>query len=139
MNNPTSKAPTQPLNRTLTWPELLRLAAWFGLVTGLVEGIGLLATFGHGLAESHDSHRCFPVEIIWISALVNLVLFLGLALIIGLVKPLLPRLVVLQTILPLFLFLGFMDWVAVSGRIGPIAVLVLAAGPFATIGLPRAG
>jgi arylsulfatase A-like enzyme len=127
MNNPTSKAPTQPLNRTLTWPELLRLAAWFGLITGLVEGCGLLATFGHGWLN-HTIRTGVSVEIIWISAVVNLTLFLGLALVIGLFKPLLPRMVVSQIILPLFLFLGFMDWVAVSGRISPIAVLVLAAG-----------
>jgi arylsulfatase A-like enzyme len=127
MNNPNSQAATQALNRTLTWSELLRLAAWFGLVTGLVEGLGLLATFGHGWLN-HTIRTGVSVEIIWISAVVNLTLFLGLALIIGLFKPLLPRVVVSQIILPLFLFLGFMDWVAVSGRISPIAVLVLAAG-----------
>jgi len=68
------------------------------------------------------------IEIVWISAIVNLLLFLGLAVLAGFFKPLLPRVVVPQVVLPLFFFLGFLDWVAVSGRIGPIAVLVLAAG-----------
>jgi arylsulfatase A-like enzyme len=127
MNNPNSQAATQAVNRTLTWSELLRLAIWIGLVTGLVEGFGLLATFGHGWLN-HTIRTGVSVEIIWISAIVNLALFLGIALIVGLVKPLLPRMVVSPIILPLFLFLGFMDWAAVSGRISPIAVLVLAAG-----------
>ncbi len=127
VSNAKLQTAAQPVSRTLTWPELLQLATWFGLVTGLVEGFGLLAAFGYGWLN--DNIRAgVSVEIIWISAIVNLVLFLGLAVIAGFFKPLLPRLVVPRVILPLFLFLGFLDWVAVSGRIGPIAVLVLAAG-----------
>jgi len=115
------------VRRTLTWSELLQLATWFGLVTGLVEGFGLLAAFGYGWLN--DNIRAgVSIEIIWISAIVNLILFLGLAIIAGFLKAALPRLVAPQVVVPVFLFLGFLDWVAVSGRIGPIAVLVLAAG-----------
>jgi arylsulfatase A-like enzyme len=132
MNQPNSQASTQALNRTLTWSELLRLAVWFGLVTGLIEGCVLLAAFGYGWLNQ-TIRSGVSVEIIWIAAIVNLVLFLSLSLIFGLFKPLLPRLVVLHVILPFFLFLGFMDWVAASGRMSPLAVLVLSAGLAATI------
>ena len=114
-------------SRTLSWVELLQLAIWFGLVAGLVEGFGMLAAFGYGWLN--DNIRVgVSAEIIWISAVVNLVLFLALAVIAGFLKPLLPRVVVPQVIVPFFLFLSFLDWVAISGRIGPLAVLVLAAG-----------
>ncbi len=87
----------------------------------------MLAAFGYGWLN--DNIRAgVSVEIIWISAIVNLLLFLALAVIAGFLKPLLPRIVVPQVVVPLFLFLGFLDWVAISGRIGPLAVLVLAAG-----------
>jgi arylsulfatase A-like enzyme len=105
----------------------LQLGAWFGLVAGLVEGCGLLATYGLGWLN--DNIRVgVSIEILWISTLVSLLLFLTLALAVGLLRSLLPRLVVPQIILPLFLFLSFLDWTALSGRLGPIAVLVLSAG-----------
>jgi arylsulfatase A-like enzyme len=127
MKNEKLQSAEQPLTKALTWTELLQLGVWFGVVTGLVEGIGLLASFGYGWLN--DNIRAgVSVEIVWISAVVNVLLFLGLAVLAGLLKPLLPRLIVPRVIVPLFLFLGFLDWVAVSGRIGPIAVVVLAAG-----------
>jgi arylsulfatase A-like enzyme len=127
MNNSKLQPAAQPVTKTLTWSELLQVATWFGVVTGLVEGLGLLAVFGYGWLN--DNIRVgVSIEIVWISAIVNLLLFLGLAVLAGFFRPLLPRVVVPQVIVPLFLFLGFLDWVAVSGRIGPLAVLVLAAG-----------
>jgi arylsulfatase A-like enzyme len=126
-DNPRLQAVVHPVTATITWSELLQLATWFGLVTGLVEGFGLLAAYGYGWLN--DNIRAgVSIEIIWISAVVNLLLFLGLAVIAGFFRSLLPRVVVPQVIVPLFLFLGFLDWVAVTGRIGPIAVLVLTAG-----------
>lgn len=127
MDNSKLQTAVHPVTRTLTWAELLQLATWFGVVTGLVEGFGILAAFGYGWLN--DNIRAgVSIEIIWISAVVNLLLFLGLAVVAGFFKSLLPRIVVPQVIVPLFLFLGFLDWVAISGRIGPVAVLVLAAG-----------
>ncbi|MGC1434902.1 MAG: sulfatase [Terriglobales bacterium] len=108
--------------------RLLVLGAWFGLVAGLVEGLGLLAVFGYGWLTPNNVRAGVTAEIIWISALVNLGLFVLLALCGMLVQKLLPKVEVPKLLVPLFLFVACVDWLALSGRLGPIAVLSLAAG-----------
>src|ERR1700722_915204 len=71
--------------------RLLVIGAWFGLVAGLVEGLGLLAVFGYGWLTPNILIAGVTAPIIWISALVNLGLFLLLALCGMLVQKLLPR------------------------------------------------
>jgi arylsulfatase A-like enzyme len=108
--------------------RLLVLGAWFGLVTGMVEGIGLLAVFGYGWLAPNNVRAGVTAPIIWISALVNLGLFLLLALCGMLAQKLLPKVEVPKLLVPLFVFVACVDWLALSGRLGPIAVLSLAAG-----------
>jgi arylsulfatase A-like enzyme len=109
-------------------PRFLVLGAWFGLVAGLVEGLGLLAVFGYGWLTPNNVRAGVTAEIIWISAIVNLGLFLLLAILGGLIQRLLPRVEVVRLLVLLFLFIACVDWFALSGRLGPIAVLALAGG-----------
>jgi arylsulfatase A-like enzyme len=108
--------------------RLLVLGAWCGLVAGLVEGLGLLAVFGFGWLNPNNVRAGVTAEIIWISALVNLGLFVLLALCGMLLQRLLPNVEVPRLLVPLFVFVACVDWLALSGRLGPIAVLSLAAG-----------
>jgi arylsulfatase A-like enzyme len=108
--------------------RLLVLGAWCGLVAGLVEGLGLLAVFGFGWLTPNNVRSGVTAEIVWISALVNLGLFLLLALFGMLLQRLLPKVEVPRLLVPLFVFVACVDWLALSGRLGPIAVLSLAAG-----------
>ncbi len=108
--------------------RFLVLGAWFGLVAGLVEGLGLLAVFGYGWLTPNNVRAGVTAEIVWISALVNLGLFLLLAVLGMLLQKLFPKVEVVKWMVPGFVFVACVDWFALTGRIGPIAVLTLAAG-----------
>src|SRR3984885_8669943 len=127
-NNSTSSLPAG---------SFLLLSACFGLITGLVEGLGLLAF--HGLPWFTLNSRIpegVSVEILWISPVVNLLLFLFLGLVILALSRLFPRLPWLRISLFLFSFMAVADWAGLTGRVGPIAVLVLAVG-FGTVASGR--
>jgi len=113
--------------------RLLLLAACFGLITGLIEGFGLQAF--HGFQWFGLNSRIpegVSIEILWISPIVNLVFFLSLGLVLATLGRLLPRLPILRVALFLFSFMAVVDWVGLTGRIGILAEVVLAAG-FATV------
>ncbi len=112
-------------NRNL---EILILGAWFGLVAGLVEGLGLLAVFGYGWLTPNNVRTGVTAQIIWISAVVNLGIFLSAAIFGVLLQKLFPRLEVPKLLVPLFVFAACADWFALTGRLGPIAILALAGG-----------
>jgi len=114
-------------------PRLLVLGAWFGLVAGLVEGLGLLAIFGYGWLTPNNVITGVTAPIIWVSDLVNLGLFLLLALCGMLVQKLLPKVEVPKLLVPLFVFVACVDWLALSGRLSPVAVLSLAGGVAVTL------
>src|SRR5579863_8375205 len=105
---------------------LLVFGAWFGLITGLVEGLGLLATYGHGWFTPNNVRAGVTAEIVWISALVNLALFLLIAFSGLVLQRFLPRVEVVKLLIPVFVFVACLDWLALSGRLGPVAVLALA-------------
>jgi arylsulfatase A-like enzyme len=108
---------------------ILFVAAWFGLVAGLVEGVGLLAVFGYGWLGAHNNLRAgVSVEIIWISALFDLGWFLLLGSLGMCVQKTWPRLHVTRILIPAFVFVACVDWLALSARLSPVSVLTLAAG-----------
>jgi arylsulfatase A-like enzyme len=108
--------------------QFLLVGAWFGLVAGLVEGLGLLAVYGYGWLSVDNVRAGVSAEIIWISALFNLGLFLVLASLAILLHKALPKLQVLRILLPACVFVACGDWLALSARLSPLAVLTLAAG-----------
>lgn len=115
--------------RNLSTGRMLLLSACFGLLIGLVEGLGLLAF--HGFPWFTLNSRIpegVSIEILWISPVVNLILFLMLGIVLAILGRLLPRLPMLRVALFLFPFLAIVDWLGLTDRISLIAALALGAG-----------
>src|SRR5882724_273382 len=73
--NSSSPAPTIP-RHMIRWSKALCIAVWFGILTGLIEGCGLLV-FQNLNQETLDPH--VSTRIIWISPVMDLLLFCLLA------------------------------------------------------------
>ena len=107
--------------------SFLLLAIWFAVVAGLVDGAGLLlfqrinwARWGPTLHVSEP--------IIWISAIVDLVLFCVLTLALWAAGRLIPNLRRLQPAIALLTALTLYDWLTVTARLSHFSCLLLAAG-----------
>jgi len=116
----------QMSNRTAA--SVLLLAAWFGLVTGLAEGIGLLAAQKLDWLEWETLQRGVALEIVWISSFVDLILFGAVGLFLILVARVFPRLPIARVSVFVFAFMAFADLAALTGRLYLYAVVVFAAG-----------
>src|SRR2546422_803860 len=102
---------------------LLQVAAWWGFVAGLIEGIGLLV-----LQHYKNVWKGVSLEIVWISAFLNLFLFLLVGLVLAWVIPSNPRQRTWRISVFVFAFLTFADWLALTKVIGPLAIIFLGAG-----------
>jgi len=106
--------------------RVLLFAAWAGLLCGLVEGAGLLGMQQLGWLNWNMAQVAVSVEIIWIAALFDFLLFFAVGLLsavsVGVAPRLLPVAVGAQGFLLLF------DWLALSGRIRHSGALMLALG-----------
>jgi arylsulfatase A-like enzyme len=112
--------------------DLLITSAWFGLVTGLIEGTALwgLQQLDFGWLGGSLTFLGFSVEIIWIATLFDLLLFCALGLALALVARHLPRFPVTRVSVFLFACLAFFDWLAIplAGRVHIWAIPVPAIG-----------
>lgn len=127
-----SRTPTTELTSPGAGPRprigsFLLLAIWFAIVAGLVEGAGLLlfqrinwARWGPTLHVSEP--------IIWISPIVELVLFCVLTLALWVAGRLIPKLRLLQAAIALLTALTLYDWLTVTARLSHLSCLLLAAG-----------
>jgi arylsulfatase A-like enzyme len=109
-------------------------AAWFGLVTGLLEGTGFLAFQKLDWLNWDMALMTIAHEIVWISALFDLLLFGVLGLALATLARLCPKLPVTRQAVFLFAFLSFLDWLSLTGRIRTRPVLLLAAGLAVALG-----
>jgi Sulfatase len=107
--------------------SILLLATWFGIVAGLVEGTGLLL-FQRINWERWGPNLHVSAQIIWISPIVDLILFSLVALILWIVGRLIPRLRTLQAAVALLSALTLYDWLTVTGRLSHLNCLLLASG-----------
>jgi arylsulfatase A-like enzyme len=107
------------------------LAIWFGIIAGMVEGAGLLlfqrinwARWGPTLHVSE--------QIIWISPIVDVILFVVLTLIlwaaVSLLGKLFPKIRAMQAALALLTALTLYDWLTVTARLSHLSCFLLAAG-----------
>jgi len=115
----------------LTWRVtvsiLVTVTLFFGLVSGLVEGIGLLLFQKiHWQQWGVSIHVALPI--LWISPLFDLVLFGSLAAVLALASPLFPKLPVLRIAIFLFVSLTLFDWFVIPKRLHDFACFVLALG-----------
>ena len=107
--------------------NFLSIAVWFGVATGLVEGLGLLwfqrVNWARWGATIHVS-----LPILWISMLVDVAIFLFLALMFFAIARLVPRVRVLNGLVFLLGFLALYDWLSVTGRLRVVSCALLAVG-----------
>jgi len=107
--------------------SLLIVGLWFGIVTGLVEGAGLLLfqriNWARWGAIMHVSR-----ELLWISPLVDLILFLTVAVAVFLVSRLLKNIPAVRVLVFLLALLTAYDFLTVPDRLYHTASLLLAAG-----------
>lgn len=104
---------------------VLLIGVWFGIVTGLVEGLGLLL-FQRLNGEDWALHVSAPI--IWISALVDLVLFAVLALLVaGITRPF-PRLSAVRATGTLLTSLAIYDFLTLTARLTSLSRILLALG-----------
>jgi arylsulfatase A-like enzyme len=109
-----------------TW-SLLLIAAWFGVVTGIIEGAGLLVFQRINWARwgpmTHVS-----AEILWVSPVVDLILFSCLALATRFISQWWRRMNSLQVLFFLLTFLSLFDWLTLTDRFRPLACVLLPLG-----------
>ncbi len=103
------------------------IAAWFGLVTGLVEGI-LYIVFKR--LEWQIGKMSVSQEIVWIAPLFDLILFSAIGLGLVALSLILSRRIVTLTAVFLFSMLAFLDWItlALLDRIHGAAIIFLSLG-----------
>jgi len=111
----------------MTGRTLLLVSVCFGLMVGLVEGVALLLIHGHGWGNP-SLHEGVGPQIVWISAVANLLLFVGVALAIMLTAQVLPGARMFRVAVFLFTALAIADWIGVTGRISVLGTISLAVG-----------
>jgi arylsulfatase A-like enzyme len=106
---------------------LLLVGAWFGIFAGLIEGFGLLVfqriNWRQWARVLHVSKK-----ILWVSPLVDLLLFLAVALFVWLISRVFRQLPVLRVLVFLLTFLAVYDWLALTNRLYWRACFLLALG-----------
>jgi arylsulfatase A-like enzyme len=107
--------------------SLLFVCGGSGIVTGFVEGAGLM------FFQRLNWARWGPImhvskEIFWISPLVDMTFFLWLALICSLMARLVSHLPAVRAMVFLLTFLSVYDWLTLTGRLYHGACIVLALG-----------
>jgi hypothetical protein len=105
----------------------LLLGAWFGLFSGFVESWGLLAfqriNWLNAARTVHESN-----EILWVSPLLNLILFVAAALVCYAVARMGPRWPGLRITIFLFAAFAIYDWLYLTERLYNFACLLMAIG-----------
>lgn len=105
--------------------ELLMIAVWFGMVAGLVEGFGLL------VLTRYVQKLLVWVEILWISPVVDVILFSTGAILLALLGRLLLRIPLRTTAVGLAAFFLIVDWLILGLMPWPVpnySFLILAVG-----------
>jgi arylsulfatase A-like enzyme len=107
------------------WLQVLSIAIWFGILTGLVEGCGLLLfqNLNHEILGLRVS-----TPIIWISPVVDVLLFCVLALIVAAVARFIPRTDPLRSTAVLLIGLSVYDFLTLTARLSSRSRILLAVG-----------
>lgn len=110
--------------------EILLYSIWFGLLTGLVEGVLLFVFSRFELLRGQITYLGSGWEVLWVAPIFDLLFFLVVGLILALVAQFLPQMWAKRLSLFTFSFLLTFSWLGtyLSGRLSPAASLILAAG-----------
>jgi len=109
--------------------DVFLLAAWFGLICGVIEGIGLLAFQELGWQHS-KLYIQVTSQIVWLSAIYDFVLFIGIAAMLVLLRRFLGRFDELQAVTTVFICLTAFDWLSLvaEGRLRHYALFTVSLG-----------
>ncbi|MCK6540215.1 MAG: sulfatase-like hydrolase/transferase [Anaerolineales bacterium] len=110
--------------------EILYYSVWFGLLTGLVEGVLLFVFSRFELLKGQITYLGSGWEVLWVAPIFDLLLFLAAGLFLALIAQFLPQMWAKRLSLFAFSFLLAFSWLGIylSGRLSPAATLILAAG-----------
>jgi arylsulfatase A-like enzyme len=110
--------------------EILPIAATLGLLTGFIEGAGLLLFRHMQWLQWRLANRAFWIETLWISPFVDFVLFLLLGLLLSLLGMLFSRATAKKIVWFVLVFFVIVDWgiIILFERISLFPLLILLAG-----------
>ena len=110
--------------------DIILYSSWFGVITGLVEGIALYIFQHAGLLKGQITYLGSSWEVVWITPIFDLLFFLIIGLLLAVVAQFIPQTISKRIVLFVFSFLLAFAWVEIylSGRLNPAATAVLAAG-----------
>ena len=111
--------------KTIGWSKVLGIAIWFGILTGVVEGCGLLV-FQNLNQETLDLRISTPI--IWISPVVDVLLFCLLALLIAFASSLYRRIDPVRASSVLLSSLLVYDLLTLTARFSSRSRILLAIG-----------
>jgi arylsulfatase A-like enzyme len=124
-------AVTEPSRREARIPawvsSLLSISIWFGIVAGIVEGLGLLFSqrinWRQWARVMHVSK-----EILWISPLVDLCFFLLIGLVVAAIAGIFRRIPAARVLVAILVFLTAYDWLMLTGHFYRVAALLFGLG-----------
>jgi arylsulfatase A-like enzyme len=107
--------------------SLIAVALWFAILTGLIEGIGLLAFQRINWARwGPMMHVSAPI--LWISPVVDVAFFLVIAGLIAAVVQFSRRIPAVRVLAFVLAFLAMYDWLTLTNRLYHVACVLLAFG-----------
>ncbi|MBK9925997.1 MAG: sulfatase-like hydrolase/transferase [Anaerolineales bacterium] len=110
--------------------DILYYSIWFGLLTGLVEGVLLFIFQRFELLKGQITYLGSSWEVMWVAPLFDLLFFLIAGAFLILASGFLPQVWAKRFALLVFSFLMVFPWILsyLSGRIGPAYIGILVAG-----------
>ncbi|HKI54097.1 MAG TPA: sulfatase-like hydrolase/transferase [Anaerolineales bacterium] len=110
--------------------EIIYYSVWFGLLTGLVEGILLFTLQRFELLKGQITYLGTSWEVFWVTPLLELLFFLIVGAVLSIVGKFISQDWVKRLSLFVFSFMMAFPWILsyLSGRLSPVATIILAIG-----------
>ncbi|HQU34984.1 MAG TPA: sulfatase [Anaerolineales bacterium] len=110
--------------------EILKYALWFGMITGLVEGMLLYALQRYELLRGQITYLGSGPQVLWVAPVFDALFFLLVGVGAAVVAQFLPRKFARPAVFFVFCFLASFGWLLVylSGRLNPAAPAIRGAG-----------
>jgi arylsulfatase A-like enzyme len=110
--------------------DILYYSLWYGLLTGLVEGILLFVLRRFELLRGQITYLGSSWEVLWVAPIFDLLLFLFVGIALAIVAQFIPKVFAKRLSLFAFSVLTVFAWIDIylSGRLSPVATGILAAG-----------